>query len=313
MTPRAAAPVALGLAVALAISACGSGGGKGASTSTPTTAESTSSSAEATTTSTTIDPALKALLLVADDLPQFKEAANPSPDQDLFKTCDPAEVPAFKVLYDAPSVDGSTFSRGADDAVEVTSSVTSTTAEQGQAGLDEVLEPKAVECLQTDLQALTDKDKPEGTTATVKVTTAKSTVAGVDQTVLLSTTTTVKQGATTTTTEGSSTTRQSSSTTKQAATQVIRQDLVFLRLGGTILVVTYLGPSGLTSTTERQRIVAVAAKKLTDGTSGSTSTTTGSGSGSSTSSTRGSSTTRRSTTSTSTRGSTSSSRSTSTT
>ncbi len=272
MTPR---NTALALSVALLAGAgCGGGGGKAATTTSAPPSSETTSSSVASTTSSTIDQTLKELLLVAADLPGFKEATTPAGTAELFKTCDPAEVPAFKLLNDSPSIEGGTFERGKDDAVGVTSSVYSVTAEQAEDGLTELLDAKALECLEKDLRAIVEEDLTAGQTATVKLTSTKATVAGVDQVVILSATVTLKEGATTLTT---------------------RQDGVFLRSAGTILEVDYLGPTTLATPAERQKIVAVAARKLAAAASGGT-TTTGSG-GSSTSSTRssGSSTTRRST------------------
>lgn len=287
---RARPLASLAVAAALGVAACG-GGDKNAdsTTTTPSSLEETTTSL-VTTTSTTIDPTLKELLLVAEDLPGFKEGTTPPDDVKLFQTCDPAEAPAFKVVYDAPSVDGATFVRGKDDAVSVSSSVISMPADQAEAGLTELLDEKVVACLQKDLQAVVEKDAASGVTVTVKLTPSKASIPGVDQTVLLSGTVTIKA----------------------SATESLRADLVFLRSSGTIVVLDYGGPMTLTTSAERQKIVAVAGRKLAAAAGGTTSTTEASG-GSSTSTSRRTSTTRRSTTSTRSGSSTSSTRRTTTT
>lgn len=287
-----ARPIAsLAVAAALGLAACGGGDNNAdpTTTTTPSSLEETTTSV-ATTTSTTIDPTLKELLLVAEDLPGFKEGTTPPDDVKLFQTCDPTEAPAFKVVYDAPSVDGATFVRGKDDAVSVSSSVISMPADQAEAGLTELLDEKVVACLQKDLQAIVEKEAASGVTVTVKLTPSKATISGVDQTVLLS-------GAV---------------TVKGSTTETLRADLVFLRSSGTIVVLDYGGPTTLATSAERQKIVAVAGRKLAGAAGGTTSTTEASG-GSSTSTSRRTSTTRRSTTSTRSGSSTSSTRRASTT
>lgn len=288
---RARPFASLAVAAALGLAACGGGDNNAGptTTTTPSSLEETTTSV-ATTTSTTIDPTLKELLLVAEDLPGFKEGTASPDDVKLFQTCDPAEAPAFKVVYDAPSVDGATFVRGTDDAVSVSSSVISMPADQAEAGLTELLDEKVVACLQKDLQAIIEKDAASGVTVTVKLTPSKATIAGVDQTVLVSGTVTIKGGT----------------------TQTLRADLVFLRSSGTIVVLDYSGPTALATSAERQKIVAVAGRKLAGAAGGTTSTTEASGA-SSTSTSRRTSTTRRSTTSTRSGSSTSSTRRASTT
>jgi hypothetical protein len=300
MTPRISACASFAIAGALLVGACG-GGSKKASTTTSTPSTEASTSSSEPTTSSTIDPTLKDLLLVAADLPGFKESSNPTPDQALFKTCDPAEAPAFKAVYDAPKEVGSTFVRGKDDAVQVKSIVSSTTAEKAEAGLTELLDAKALSCLEKDVQALAENGKPAGQTITVKLTSAKSTVTGVDQALLLSGTVTVKSGSTsgTSSTAPTSTTSKSSSTTAGSGGTTTRLDAVFLRSAGTILEVDYSGPTALATPTERQKIVAVAARKLAAAASGTGgSSTTVSGASTSSTSGSGSSTTKRSTSTT---------------
>lgn len=283
------------LAVAAALTiAAGCGGGdkdRAAPVTTSSSLEETTTSLP-TTTSTTIDPALRDLLLVKEDLPSgFEEQSTPSGRPGLFTTCDPATAPAVKALYEAPSADGATFQRGAGGAVKVSSTAIAAGPDQAGPALTELADTKVVECLESDLRALVEKDQPAGSEVTLKLTATKSTVKGSDQTVLLSSTSTAKVDATTST---------------------VRVDLVFLRRADTVLVVTYAGPTGLTSVAERQKIVAAAAAKLGGGASAGSSTST-SASGSSTSTSRKTSTTRRSTTSTRSGGTTSSTRRASTT
>lgn len=283
IAPRTAALIT---ATALAVVACGGGGDKASTTTTPTTGESTSSSFE--TTTTTIDPALQELLLVAEDLKDFKEQATTEPvdpDGSNAPTCgDPAIAPAGRALDGEPSVDGGRFVRGPQDAVDVSSSVVATTPEKAEAALKEVLEPKVVECLEGDFRTEVEKEAPAGTTVTFKTTSAASTVPGIDQAVLVSSTVTLKNGATTSTR---------------------RVDLVFLRKAGVILTIPYSGPTELATSAERQRIVAIAARKLA-GEAAGTSTTAGA-SGSTTSTRRGATTSTRRSTSTTRQGSTTSS------
>lgn len=282
----------LAIAAALTIAAGCGGGDK--DQAAPVT---TSSSLEETTTSlptttSTIDPALRDLLLVKEDLPSgFEEQSAPSIRPGLFTTCDPTTAPAVKALYEAPSADGATFQRGTGGAVKVSSTAIAAGPDRAGPALTELADTKVVECLESDLRALVEKDQPAGSEVTLKLTATKSTVKGSDQTVLLSSTSTAKVDATTST---------------------VRLDLVFLRRADTVLVVTYAGPMGLTSVAERQKIVAAAAAKLGGGASAGSSTST-SASGSSTSTSRKTSTTRRSTTSTRSAGTTSSSRKASTT
>lgn len=278
----------LGVAIVLAAAAgCGGGGEKAATTTSevPTSLED-STTALPTTTSTTIDPALREILLVKEDLPSgFEEQATQGSRPALFTTCDPTTAPAVKALYEAPSAEGATFQRGTDGAVRVSSTAIGAGPDQAEPGLTELTDPKVVECLESDLRAQVEKDQPAGSQVTLKLTAAKSTVKGADQTVLLSSTSNAKVDAT---------------------TKTVRLDMVFLRRADTVLVVTYAGPAGLTSVAERQKIVAAAAAKLGGGSSAGTSTT--EKAGGSTSSSRRTSTSRRSTSSTRSGGSTSSSR-----
>jgi len=238
-------------------------------------------------TTTTIDPLLKELLLVADDLPKFKEQAStaPQPDDETFAVCEPADAPAAYALIDEPEVKGATFVRGPEDAVEVSSSAASTTPAKAEAALDELTDSKLTGCIESDVRSAIEKEVPSATDVVVKLTATKPTVAGADQAALLSSAITFKVDG------------------KSGA---VRSDFVLLRRQGTIVAIFYSGATNLTSTGERQSIVAAVSRKLGGDTSG-TSTTSGSGSGSSTSSTGGggASTTRRSTSTT--RGSTTSS------
>lgn len=279
---RALPAASLGLAAALALAAgCGGGGGKDPTTTTaPPPPEETTTSVEVTTTTTVIDPALQALLLVAADLPGFTEPSSPIPSPDPSTTCDPSEVPAVKAVIEAPGANGATLVKGTNDAVKISSRAISITPEQAQAGLTELLDPKASSCLESDLRAAVEKEQPAGTTVTLKVASSQSTVAGADQVVVLAGTATVKG---------------------DTVTRTLRYDLAFLRTGGKVLIVTYSGASSLTSNAERQGIVVTAAGKL----SGSTTSTTVAGG--STTSTKRTSTTRRRTTTTTMRRTTTSS------
>lgn len=267
-TRRSTAALAVVAAAALA-AGCGGGGSK-----TPATSATSATVAEPTTTSTTIDPALRDLLLVASDVPEFKEkeSADPKPEGDDPLTSCTTELSALAALDGAPQVTGETFVRGAEDAVVTSSKVVATTADMATALLDQLLEEKVTSCLGPVFKSAVEKTA-EGSDVTTKVTATKSSVAGADQTVLVSATSTIKTSA---------------------ASKGVRNDMVFLRRGGEIITVFYSGPTTLTSVAERQRIVAAISKKLGGGTSG-TSTT----SGSSTSvAGGGSSTTRRATTTT---------------
>lgn len=265
----------LGFAAALALAAgCGGGGGKKATTTSATpVAEETTTSVEVATTTTTIDPSLQALLLVAADLPGFKDPTIPTPSNQPSTTCDPADVPGVTAIIEAPGVNGTTLVKEANDAVKVSSRVVSVTPDQAQGSLTELLDPKAASCLESDLRAVVEKEQPAGTTVTLKLTTSQSTAAGADQVVILGGTATVKG---------------------DTVTRTLRHDIGFLRAGGTVLVVTYSGPSSSASTAERQGIVVTAAGKL----SASTTSTTVGAAGGSTSSTRRTSTTRRRSTTT---------------
>ena len=268
------ASLAVAATLGAVASGCGGGDKPAATTTTATSLEETTTTLAATTTSTTIDPALRELLLVAADLPEgFEEQAAGGTRTALFTTCDSSTAPAVRAVYDAPTVDGSTFQRGANGAVKVASSVISAQPGEAEPGLNELLDPKVKECLEADLRSLVEKDQPTGATVTLKLSATKATISGADQTVLLSSTATVKADTTTST---------------------ARLDFVFLRKADTILVVTYGGPTNLTSVAERQKIVAAAARKLAGGDAAATSTT----GGGSTTSTRRTSTTRRATTTT---------------
>jgi len=292
--PIAALVVAAALA---AVPGCGGGGGKKSTTTSVPTSLDTPTSEQ--TTSSTIDPALQSLLLVAADLPGFKEPTSAAQAARRSTSCESTTAPAVTALFAAPSVEGTTFEKGTGGAVKVSSSAIGTTAEQAGAGLTELVDPKVQSCLSADLKASAEKDLPTGSTLTLKLTSAKATVTGVDQTVLLSGTGTLKTDTTASTSDPSSTSK-SSTTSKTAKTVVY--DQVFLRSGGTILVLTYSGPSDQATSVERQRIVATAAKKLASASgSGTSSTTTGGSStstsvGGSTTSHKSTSTTRRTTT-----------------
>ena len=267
---------ALAIAAAVAFAGCGGDDKEPAAEVTTTVLPSTT---------TTIDPALRDLLLVAADVPMFTEETGAEPKEEKEKTfavCQPAEAPAANALTVEPEVDGSTFVRGPQGAVKVSSSATATTPEKAEAALTELVDPKLSACYESDLRAAIEKDVPTATELQVKLTATKSEVAGADQAVLLSATIDF---------------------TSEGKARDVRSDLVLLRRQGTIVAIFYNGPIDVTSVAERQRIVAAVSKKLGGDTSGS-STTTG---GSSTSGTgRGSSTSQRSTSSTG-RGSTTSS------
>jgi len=289
-----AAAIATALAV---VAACGGGGGSSATTtSAPPSSEAPSTSAEPTTTTTAIDPALQQLLLQAEDLTGFKKAAEPDPgNPDDPRLCDPAEAPAQKPLDDGPNADGPTLERESNADVEVTSFAARATPDEAQAAMDELLDAKVKQCIEEDLKTVLEQEgATPGASYAVKTTPSRSTVSGVDQVVVLASTITVSG----------------------AVSQTLRADFVLLRSGGTVLGVQYFGPAGATSVTERQRIVAVAARKLA-ATAPGTSTTAGAGgstsSTSSTSSSGRSSTTRRSSSTTRAGATTSSSRASSTT
>jgi len=280
------------------VAACGGGGGKKATTtSTPTSGFDSTPSSEAST-STTVDPALQSLLLVAADLPSFKEPASPSPTGRRSTSCESTTAPAITALLASPGAEGSTFERGTGGAVKVSSSAISAAPEQATAALTELVDPKVQSCLEADLKAAAEKDLPSGSTLTMKLTSAKATVVGVDQTVVLSGIGTVKGDTTASTSAGSSTTK--------AGAKTVRYDLVFLRSAGTVLVLTYTGPSDQATSTERQKIVAIAAKKLAGtggGATGSSTTVAAGGStttrkGATTTTHKGTTTTKKSTTTT---------------
>lgn len=285
MSALPAASLAIAIALAVVTGCGGGGGGDPTTTSAPLPVEETTTSVEPTTTTTTIDPALQAFLLVAADLPGFKDQASPTPSA-ASTTCDPLELPGARAVIEAPAAIGATLVRGAGDVVRVSSRVSGTAADQSQAGLTELLDPKAASCLESDLRAAVEEEQPAGTTVTLELAASEATVAGAEQAVVLAGTATV---------------------TGDTVSRTLRMDVAFLRTGGTVLVVTYFGPSGVTSGAERQGIVVTAAAKL----SGSTTSTTVANPGSPTSSTRRTSTTRRrataTTTSTSLRASTTSS------
>jgi len=265
----------MGIAMALAVAAgCGGGGGKASTTtSAPSSSEATTAtSVESTTTTRLIDPALRALLLVASDLPGFKDPTSLSPVNDPSTSCDATQLPGVKAIIEASAISGPTIVKGANDAVKVSSRVISTTPDQAQGGLTELLDPKAASCLESDLRKAVDSDQPAGTTVTLKLASSQSTVAGAEQTVILAGTATVKG---------------------DTVTRTLRFDLGFVRSGGTVLIITYSGASSVTSVTERQGIIVIAASKLNASTAGATATTVA-GTGKSTSSTRRTSTTKRS-------------------
>lgn len=224
-------------------------------------------------TTTTIDPALKELLLVAADVPEFtaEPSASPTVEEDeTFEVCQQADAPASHALINEPDVDGATFVRGPEDAVKVSSSVTATTPEKAEAALDELIDPKISACYEGDVRADLEKETPGASDITVELTTTKSSVAGADQAALLSAVISFKV---------------------DGKAESARSDFVLVRRQGTIVSIFYSGPTKVTSTNERQRIVAAVSKKLGGGSSG-TSTTSGSGS-SSTSVDGGSSTTKK--------------------
>lgn len=277
-------PAAAAVAVALVAlgAACGGGGGGGATTTSapPSTEESTTTSVEVTTTTLGIDPALQELLLVAEDVPNFKEkdppvSVNPSAeDDDALQKCE-AQVPELKDAADTPEIEGSTFVRGADDAVEVSSSVSDGDPAEAQALLDALLDGKLTACLEESFKAGVGPDAPAGVDVTFKTTQTKATVAGADQTVVLSSAFGVSGGG---------------------VKLSFRLDIVLLRQEGTVVSIFYFGPSNITSSAERQRLVAAVSKKL-QGTSSSSSSTSSTSKSSSTTR-RATSTTRRSTSTT---------------
>jgi len=277
---RGTAALALAAAVTLA---AGCGGGDKAKPPVASTV------VEPTTTTTVSDARLRELLLVAADVPEFKErppSTEPEDEEDPFTKC-ATDLPAAKALENEPEAEGATFVRAPEDAVEVSSEATGTTPDKAEAAVTELLEPKKATCFETALRAALEKAVPAGAQVTPKATVTKASVAGADQAVLLSIAATVKA---------------------EGKTTGYRVDLVFLRRGGDIVIVFYSGPTNLTSVAERQRIVAAVSKKLGGGTSSTSTTSSSSSGGSSTSvSGGGSSTTRRSTTTTKA-GSTSSSR-----
>ncbi|MEJ7763918.1 MAG: hypothetical protein WKF86_00315 [Acidimicrobiales bacterium] len=222
-------------------------------------------------TTTTIDPALREFLLVAADVPEFKEetTASPKAEEETFQVCQQADAPAAHGLIEEPDVDGATFVRGLEDAVKVSSSVTASTPGKAEAALDELTDAKISACYEADVLADVEKETPGASDITVKLTTTKSTVAGADQAALLSAAVSFKF---------------------DGKAESARSDFVLLRREGTIVSVFYSGPTNLTSTSERLRIVAAVSKKL-GGDSSGTSTTSGSGSLSTSVVGRGSSTT----------------------
>ena len=272
----------VGAAMALVAAGCGGDGDKAATTTSPTTSEETTTTLPATTTTTEVEPALESLLLVKADLPNFKEQAEDpaeAEDDDASEICDDTETPALTALDGEPEATGKTFERGSPLPVEVSSFAGKTTPEKAKAALDELVDPKVRKCFEDEFRADLGKDLPAGVTVTVKVTSTETTLTGIDQVAVLSAVGSVKG---------------------PGATQSFRVDLVFLRVDGTILGVTY-GGAGPTSVAERQRIVTTAARKLTGTTTSGTSTTRAGGSGS-TSTTSRSSTTRRSTSTTARQG-----------
>jgi hypothetical protein len=159
--------------------------------------------------------------------------------------------------------------------------VVASTPEKAEAAVKEALDPDVVKCIEGDMRTEIEKDLPSGTTLEFKTTPTESSVPGTDQAVLVASTVTVKA----------------------AATVTLRADIVFLRKAGVILSVFYIGPTNLATSAERQRIVAIAAKKL----AGDSGTSTTGAAGGSTSSSGRSTTTRRGSTTTRQGGSTSSS------
>ncbi len=278
---RATTALAVAAAVTLA-AGCGRGEQDALSTTT-TPAETTLPS-----TTTVVDDDLRELLLVAADVPEFKEkpASNePETDDDPLARCE-NQLPAARAIEE-PEVEGATFVRGAEDAVKVSSSATGTTPGKAEAALNELADPKTTACFQQEFSEFFKDAVPAGAEVAAKITATKSTVAGADQAVLVGTTITARG---------------------PAGTVAYRADFVFLRRAGDIVTIFYVGPSNLTTVAERQRIVAAVSKKLGGGT---TATTSSSGSTTSVAGT-GSSTTRRSTTTTR-RSTTSSSRTSTTT
>ena len=271
----------VGAAMALVAAGCGGDGDKAATTtSSPPTSEETTTTLPATTTTTALGPELEKLLLVEADLPNFEEQAEgpaeADDDDDITEICDATETPALTALEGEPEATGKTFERGSGIPVEVSSFAGKTTPEKAEAAMDELLDPKVRKCLEDDFRAEVGQDLPAGVTATVNVTSTETKLTGLDQVVVLSAIASVR-GA--------------------GGTQSFRFDLVFLRLGGTIVIVSYGGGGGA-SVAERQRIVSTAARKLRGTTTSGTSTTRATGGTGSTSSTSRSSTTRRSTTTT---------------
>ena len=270
-------------ALAVAALTLAAGCGRGDKTSSPETTAPTDTTVPATTTTTSNEDELRKLLLVATDVPEFKEKAAtadpPEEEDDPFVKCE-AELPALKALDDAIEVEGDTFVRGPEDGVEVSSDVTGTTPEKAEAAVNELLEPKTATCFQTAITDAVKKELPAGVEVTPKLTITRSSVAGADQAVLASFTGTVR-----------------------ARGQAVgfRSDFVVLRRDGEIVTVYYAGPTNLTSAGERQRIVAAVSKKLGGDTTATTSGSTTSSTAASRSSTtrRSTTTTRRSTTSSS--------------
>jgi len=229
-------------------------------------------------TTTTIDPALRELVLVAADLPKFKEETTaPAKDEETFAVCEPTDAPASYALVDEPSVDGANFARGPEGAVSVSSTATATTPQKAEAAITELTDPKLTGCYESDVRKGIEKDVPAASEITVKLAVTKPSVAGVDQAAVLSAAIAFKANG------------------KPGA---VRSDFVLLRRQGIILSFFYSGATNLASAAERQGIIAAAAKKLSGDTS-VTSTTSGSGSSSTSISAGGSSTTRRSSSTTS--------------
>lgn len=267
-------------AALVGITGCG-GGGEKASTTTPSTAaELTTSSVETTTTTRVIDPALQGLLLTASDLPGFKEQASSGPDGggDGFSTCDPAAFPGIAALESAPSIDGVTFERGPEGAVEVASGVASASPEDAEKVLTAFLDPKVASCFESDIRASVGKDLPAGVTVDIKTSASKATLAGIDQAVVVAIAATVK---------------------RPGGTKAIRADLAFLRKAGTVVYISYFGVGTAATAAERQRIVSIAAGKLA-GPPAPTSTSTTAATRSSTTKRPGTTTTTRRASSTST-------------
>jgi len=266
----------LAITVALAVVAgCSGGGGKlSTTTSSPPSSDESTTSSEPSTTSTSIDPTLQDVLLVAADVTGFKEQTTKTPTRFRSTTCSSTTAPALNAISTAPTVDGAIFERGADAAVKVSSRAIAA-PDKAQAALTELLDPKLAQCLQDDLRAILGNDPASGTIDALKMTVTKATLSGVDQTVTLAGVATAKDN--------------------NGAAKPFQLDLVFLRSGSTILVVSYSGPSGVASVAERQRIVVAAGRRLSGSPTGPTTTQPAGGS---TSSTRRTSTTRRVTTTT---------------